>query len=134
MTGRLHGTCVLVVEDDFLIASEICAALAEVGARVVGPCASAPDAIRILATEHVDIAVLDVLLLDGDSAPVAACLDDRGIPYVLATAAEAPLIPLLENTAPVVGKPTDFAKLAATLCQVLEREAQTIRRTRDPAL
>lgn len=119
MTAGLRDVRVLVVEDEFLIASELGSALAGAGARLVGPCASAREALHLLDAECVDIAVLDVLLADGDSSAVATRLHERGIPYVLATAAERDRISQPATGAPVLPKPTDFQALLRLLHSLL---------------
>jgi DNA-binding response OmpR family regulator len=133
VSRALDGVRVLVVEDEFLIAHELATALLEAGAEVLGPCATARDAMRLMETQAPDIAVLDVLLLDGDTAPIADALDARGLPYVLATAAEPPLMPQVHSAALVLPKPTDLVRLVAALRSTLDGMSTALSRMRDTA-
>jgi DNA-binding response OmpR family regulator len=51
---------VLVVEDEFLIAMELELLLGRHGYRVLGPAATVAEALRLLAAEAPDAALLDV--------------------------------------------------------------------------
>jgi CheY-like chemotaxis protein len=78
---------ILVVEDDYLIASEIEACLMGAGAEVEGPWPSVRRAIESLdSRRRIDAAILDVNLGHGELAyPVAERLDQLAIPYLFAT-------------------------------------------------
>jgi two-component system, response regulator PdtaR len=52
----------LVVEDDFLLSMDIETALVSVGYEVVGNVKSAQEAVKIVATEQPDLAIMDVRL------------------------------------------------------------------------
>jgi DNA-binding NarL/FixJ family response regulator len=59
----LAGRSVLVVEDEYMIADDLASELRDAGARVVGPVASLPQAMRLLATTGpLDVAILDINL------------------------------------------------------------------------
>src|SRR3981081_4359759 len=53
---------VLVVEDDFLIAMQTEAALRDAGFHVVGPAATAEDAVALATEERPYLAVMDIRL------------------------------------------------------------------------
>ena len=77
---------ILVVEDEYLIAMDVKRWLIAAGATVVGPVPSADQALSLIAEERLTAAVLDVNVGLGDTAyPVAAVLEDLGVPYVFAT-------------------------------------------------
>jgi len=59
---ELAGHLVLVVEDDYFIAEEICAALRQKGASVIGPAADVEHGRMLMAGQPLDCAVLDVNL------------------------------------------------------------------------
>ncbi len=85
---RAEHARILVVEDEFLIATEVVALLNDAGATIEGPFASVGSALA--AIEHsegaIDAAVLDVNLGDGGkSYSIADRLETLGIPYVFAT-------------------------------------------------
>ena len=61
--GSLSGRSVLVVEDEFFQAKDLAQALANAGARLVGPFPSLKTAMEALEEEpSVDVAVLDINL------------------------------------------------------------------------
>jgi DNA-binding NarL/FixJ family response regulator len=53
---------VLIVEDDFLVAAELEYWLATAGFQVIGPAATAEDAIALAAEEKPDLAIMDIRL------------------------------------------------------------------------
>jgi CheY-like chemotaxis protein len=83
-----RGSRILVVEDDFLVASETEMALQAAGYTVVGVAASVDEAIALAQTERPDLAIIDIRLhgtRDGvDAALVLFC--DYAIPCIFATA------------------------------------------------
>lgn len=96
MTGApdLTGKTVLVVEDDYYVASETAAALRGAGAEVLGPCPTQEDAFRILDEETPTAVVLDLNL--GGGGPrfeVAHELVKRGTPFVFLTGYDPDVIP-----------------------------------------
>ena len=59
------------------------------GYRVLGPASTVAEALRLLAAERPDVALLDVNLRGETVTPVAEALRTRGVPFVLASAYEA---------------------------------------------
>ncbi len=96
MTGApdLTGKIVLVVEDDYYVASDTAAALRGAGAVVLGPCATEEDVLRLLEIETPNAAVLDLNL--GGGGPrfvIAHKLVERGTPFVFLTGYDPNVIP-----------------------------------------
>ena len=85
MANMLTGRRVLVVEDEAVIAMVIADALEELGCVVVGPIPKLSSALELARDEAIDAAVLDVTIRGGEVYPVAEALDDRRIPFVLAS-------------------------------------------------
>lgn len=83
--NTLSGRSILVVEDEFLIALETQDILQQHGAVVVGPAYKVSEALSILQSQHVDLALLDVNLNGESSAAIADALADRGVPMILTT-------------------------------------------------
>lgn len=83
--GILAGRRVLVVEDEALISLELERAVSDLGGRVVGPAATVAEALRLVAGEAVDAAVLDLNLGGERSEPVAQALREAGVPFVVST-------------------------------------------------
>lgn len=89
MNGKSSGDgspMVLVVEDDFMVALDLKAMLEGSGYRVLGPVGTVDDALRLLADEPPDLAVLDVNLNGHPVIPVAKRLRNLQIPFILASA------------------------------------------------
>jgi DNA-binding response OmpR family regulator len=79
---------IMVVEDDYLVASEIVGALADAGFDVVGTAGSAKEAMQIAAATRPVLAIMDVRL-NGARDGIAAALElfeIHGIRSVFATA------------------------------------------------
>jgi DNA-binding response OmpR family regulator len=79
---------ILVVEDEYLVATQMQNALAEAGFAVVGMAATGEDALAIAAREHPALAIIDIRLggvLDGVDA-ARALFREQGVRSILATA------------------------------------------------
>jgi len=79
---------VLIVEDDYLAASEAEAVLTEAGIEVVGIASSAAEAIRLGQTARPNLAIMDIRLI-GSRDGVDAAIElfrEHGIRSVFATA------------------------------------------------
>ena len=74
----LHGSRILVVEDEPLLAFDILKTLRAAGAETVGPALSLARAIELATTAHADCAILDVMLRDGTVFPAARLLRSQG--------------------------------------------------------
>jgi CheY-like chemotaxis protein len=105
---------VLVVEDDMLLALELCDGLADLGFEIVGPAASIEEAIQILDQISLpDAAVLDVNLRGGLVYPLADRLEAQGVPFIFCTGYEH-LDPHYRHR-PSVRKPVDLRRLTDEL-------------------
>ena len=80
MTEGLAGKRILIIEDEYFIASDIKRALTGVGAVAVGPAGTLESALA-LAEEDIDLALLDVNLEGEHSYPIANRLRDRAVPF-----------------------------------------------------
>ena len=77
---------ILVVEDEYLIASEVKRWLQAAGFEVLGPVPRVDQALDLIEGRRPDAAVLDVNLGEGDNAyPLAEKLSVMGVPYLFAT-------------------------------------------------
>src|SRR5262249_24839258 len=78
---------VLVAGDGSFFAGGIEEALRRCGHLCVGPAGSLSEALRLLETNQIDAAILDVLLRHGEKIyPAADLLAARGIPFAFVTA------------------------------------------------
>jgi DNA-binding NtrC family response regulator len=104
-TPRLGGKSVLIVEDEFLIGLMLIKEITRVGGTSLGPVTSVADAMKEIDSRRVDAVVLDAKLVDGSAADLAACLDARGIPYVVVSGYDRENLPNGLRRAPFVAKP-----------------------------
>jgi len=90
--GPHAGARIMIVEDDYLVASEIESALADAGYEIVGVAASAAEALDIAAARHPILAVMDIRLVGPrDGIDVALELfGTHGIRCIFASAHQYP--------------------------------------------
>jgi DNA-binding response OmpR family regulator len=112
----LQGLCVLVVEDDYFIALELCNALRAEGADVIGPARDVATALSAIRDERIDCGVLDINLRGHLAFEIAIELRARGIPAIFATGYDASMIPAELADAVRLEKPIDLAEL----CRAVE--------------
>jgi CheY-like chemotaxis protein len=108
---------VLVVEDDYLIATDLAAQLEEFGVEVVGPICSVEAALNLVNSigEELDGASLDVNLNGERVYPVADALLAKHVPFVFSTGYDAAVVPQSYRDIPRCEKPVDMKMLAHTL-------------------
>lgn len=119
----LLGRCVLVVEDQFLIAMDVETMLVAAGAARVEICATLDEALARLETSRPDVAVLDVQLGSQTSEPLARRLMERAIPFAFASGFSDPGMPPDLGQAPLVRKPYGSTELVAVLTGLLAGRA-----------
>lgn len=92
-SGALSGTRILIVEDEAMIALLLQNMVTDLGCIVAAWAKSTVEALAFISTgEAFDAALLD-LLLNGETAlPIAAALDQRGIPFVVTTGFDGPVV------------------------------------------
>lgn len=116
------SSLILVVEDEFFTAMEVQSILTGAGYEVLGPAANVETALALLDERTPDAAVLDVNLGGERVTPVAEALEERQIPFVLATGyspADLANEPILSR-APQVGKPASVVSMLQELGRMLE--------------
>ncbi|MEK4032418.1 response regulator [Methylocystis sp. IM3] len=114
---------VLIVEDEFLIGLEISGQLADAGYAVVGPAPSVADALKLVSSPGCDMALLDVNLGSESSAPVAAALKARAIPFVVLSGYRERSLAGDFNGAEILGKPFRSADLLVACKRCIEGTA-----------
>ncbi len=106
---------VLVVEDESLLALELCSILIDLGWDVIGPAGSVAEAIQLLdVSDPVDVAVLDVNLDGSVVYPLAERLESEGVPFVFGTG-YAQLDDIRYRDRPVVRKPINSHELVGEM-------------------
>lgn len=116
----LQGKQILIVEDEWLLADHIGAIVESAGGAVIGPIASAGDALALLANHDrlPDAATLNVKLDDHLSYPVADRLADLGVPYLFISANEMRGMPERFRVRPLLAKPFTDPQVAAALADL----------------
>jgi len=107
---------ILLVEDDKEVAETVADALAVLGHSVTRA-SSAVEALKLIEVSCPDVAVLDVDLGGGTSAGVASVLNERLIPFVVASGQARADTPLEMSGKPHLRKPYLIDDLAQALGQ-----------------
>lgn len=105
MTSPVSGLRILIVEDEYFIASDLRRALSAAGATVVGPVGDLVSAMRMVEQETLDIVLLDVNLAGEASYPVAEALGERGVPVLFLTGYDGWSMPERYRATPRMAKP-----------------------------
>lgn len=106
---------ILILDDEVLLALDVSDALSTMGHDIVGPVHDKKAALSLLETEHVDFAILDYNLGDGNSNEVAELLLDRDIPIAFLTGYDASHLDKRFEHVPVIGKPFKMSDLQAAV-------------------
>ncbi len=118
----LDGASVLLVEDDFLILTELSSGLSDAGAEIVGPCRTPQAALEVLDSRPVTAAILDLQLAGGrSSVPVGRELARRGIPFLFYTGQLANPIRAEWPGCEVISKPAPLGAIMRAVAQLLGR-------------
>lgn len=120
MTGEsnLNGLRILVVEDEYYIATDIAGALQRAGAIILGPCRSDADARLQIGKNQPDAVVLDINLGQGASFKLAEYLNDTGIPFVFVTGYDNATIPAEFQGFARLTKPIQLRQIVRAIWQV----------------
>lgn len=114
-TAELHGLRILLVEDQYLIAQYMVLMLEDLGARIIGPCATVRQAIARIEEDQIDCAIMDVNVRGGKVFPAADLLDARKVPYLFVTGYDVSEVPVRFRSHPVCVKPVDMPYLVRLL-------------------
>jgi DNA-binding NtrC family response regulator len=83
--ATLEGRRILVVEDSPVVAEACEDMLRDMSCVVVGPAANMAAALQLATEEDIDAAVVDINIRGGKAFPVLKILDERGVPFLLAS-------------------------------------------------
>lgn len=114
----LKDARVMVVEDQYLIADDLCRALTAAGAEVVGPFASEAKALASMDHGTIDGAVLDLDLNGRRSMELAERLTAMNIPFVIASGYPENTVSARFAAVERWSKPYDPVELAAALPRI----------------
>ncbi len=119
MTAALEGLRVLVVEDEFLVATLIEDMLRSAGCVVSGPVPRLAEALDAVHRGTFDAAVLDVNLAGDRIDPVADVLSRRNVPFVFVTGYGTGGLPAMYAERPRLSKPFKMTDLLDLLSSVV---------------
>jgi len=130
MTGEpdLCGLRIMVVEDDYYLATDAARALRGARADVVGPCSSEEEAREELSKQRPDAVLLDINLGSGPTFKLAEHLKDNGIPFLFVTGYDQAVIPAEFEAIDRLEKPIQLRRLVAGVWKLLSDAKK------DPAL
>jgi DNA-binding response OmpR family regulator len=116
---------ILVVEDDYLIASLLVNILRSAGWEVIGPVGRLVEAVETAAREGFDAAVLDVNLGGEAVYPVAEVLSARNVPFLFLTGYGVETLQRQFCERPRRGKPFKAAELIDAVARIVAPTAET---------
>lgn len=119
MTGSSDAAIrVLVVEDEFTLATELCSILKKHGISIIGPVGNV-DAALAAITSDLEVALLDINLHGKPVFPVADRLMQLDIPFAFTSGYDASVIPSAYRAAPRLEKPIEAAALTDVISELL---------------
>jgi CheY-like chemotaxis protein len=81
----------------------------------VGPAPGVSEAVSLITSHAIDVAVLDINLGDENSYPIASELERRDIPFVFVTGYSSGDLPSQFASRPLLAKPVEELKVLAVL-------------------
>lgn len=120
---RLAGTSVLLVEDDYFLATDLKRALELEGARVLGPVGNAGRALDLLDRTRPDGAILDINLGQSTSYQLAEKLKAASLPFLFVTGYDPWSIPEPYREVPRLVKPVASRRIIDHLLEILIQDS-----------
>lgn len=114
--------CILIVEDEPLIAMMLEDFLESLGHTVKAVCESVEEARRAVREGGFELAILDVNLKGENIWPVASELDTLGIPFVIASGGHVDPPPAEFANVPMIDKPYTIDRVSPAIEKALARE------------
>lgn len=120
LESDLLGQRVIVIEDEWLLARQLAGAFQRAGAEVVGMAPTIDRALNLIESSGtLDAAVVDLNLKGSFAVPVAEALEQRGVPYIWATAHDSKEIPQKYRGRTLCKKPATAAEIIDTIARIL---------------
>lgn len=116
MEPTLQGRTILIVDDEPLIALDIAQGFKDAGAEVVTT-STLKQAVVLVEHDGLSAAILDHVLIDGDSVVLRQRLKERDIPFVVYSGFGEST---LGTDVPLVKKPATADVLIATVASLLK--------------
>lgn len=123
--NMLAGKKILVDEDEYLLAEDVCEVLRECGAEIVGPVGRLEEGVAVAESDkRLDCAVLDLNLNGKSAVEIAKALTRNNVRFVFVTGYDVGgVAPEFENT-PRLVKPFDRTKL----CHAVQAQIEATNR------
>lgn len=116
----LNGLRILIVEDDYYLATDAKAVIEAAGGKVIGPFGTADEARASLNTDGADLAVIDINLGDGPAFDLARHLKSAKLPFLFATGYDQAVVPDDLTAIVRLEKPFRPAELIKAAVRVLQ--------------
>jgi DNA-binding response OmpR family regulator len=108
---ELAGLRLLVVEDDYLVAADMCSSLRRRGAAIMGPVANVRRSRDLVRQQRPDVALLDINLNGHLAFDLAHEFENEGIRTIFTTGYDAAFLPELLRDSPCLQKPINLNAL-----------------------
>jgi DNA-binding response OmpR family regulator len=112
---ELVGLRLLIVEDDYLVAADMCSSLQRRGATILGPVPNARRGRELAQHQRPDAALLDINLNGQLAFELAHELQEAGIPTIFTTGYDAEFLPQTLRNSPCLQKPVNLNALVHLL-------------------
>lgn len=120
-----RGRKILIVEDEYYVATELRDKFADAGAHIIGPASSLAVAMQLIS-ENPDIhgAVLDVNLSGEMVFPAADILIKLEVPFIFTTGYDRSALPVRFSDIRRCEKPLGFSVINQNLIELVEKARQ----------
>ena len=109
---------ILIVEDEYLIARDAADTLEDAGFEIVDIAGSVAMALKSIAGNTIDVAILDANLAGESAEPVAIALKQLGIPFLVVTGYGKDQWQGAYADAPYLSKPFVASALATAIQEI----------------
>lgn len=113
----------LIVEDNYLVAKDLCQMVRDHGFEVAALVGTVENALAAARYESLDGAVLDISLHGVHSFPVCSVLQQRGIPFVFVTGYPDTVLPAGLHGSELLAKPVEPAAFRLAMDSMVEGHA-----------
>lgn len=110
---------ILIVEDEYFLATDLQVTLQDQGISVVGPIGTLADAMDAARSTRIDLAVLDINLHGEMAYDLIDMLRTAGVPVLLATGYSRNMLPQRMQHCRLVEKPYTMAYMLQEIDQAL---------------
>ncbi|SFV35449.1 PAS domain S-box-containing protein [Devosia crocina] len=118
----LSGKRVLIVEDDFYLATDLQAVLRNAGAEVVGPWGSEAEVLTQIDDAEIHAAIMDINLGSGPSFIPSHALRRKQVPFLFLTGYDAARIPSDFADVFYMQKPADLRQVVQELARLVQAD------------